>query len=40
MISDMASGVGYAPTPPADINQDGSVDISDVVFLVQTIMGN
>ena len=40
MISDMASGAGYAPTPPADVNQDGTVDISDVVFLVQTIMGN
>jgi hypothetical protein len=40
MISDMVSGVGYSPTPPADVNQDGSVDISDVVFLVQTIMGN
>jgi len=40
MISDMASGAGYAPTPPADVNQDGSVDISDVVFLVQTIIGN
>jgi len=40
MISDMVSGAGYAPTPPADVNQDGLVDISDVGFLVQTIMGN
>ena len=40
MISDMVSGVGYSPTPPADVNQDGSVDISDVVSLIQTIMGN
>ena len=40
MISDMASGFGYAPTPPADYNLDGSVNISDVIYLLQEILSN
>ena len=40
LVSDMASGYGYAPTPPADYNEDGSVDISDVILLLQTVLGN
>ena len=40
MISDMASGFGYSPTPPADYNLDGSVNISDVVLLLQEILSN
>jgi len=38
IIADMVSGLGYIPTPPADINVDGMIDISDVVFLVQLIL--
>jgi hypothetical protein len=40
MVSDMASGVGYAPTPPADYNQDASVDQSDVILLLQAVLSN
>ena len=40
LVSDMASGYGYAPTPPADYNDDGSVDISDVILLLQTVLSN
>ena len=40
MISDMASGFGYSPTPPADYNLDGSVNISDVLLLLQEILSN
>ncbi len=39
MVSDMASGIGYGPTPPADYNQDGSVNISDVILLLQFVLG-
>ena len=38
MIADMVSETGYAAMPPADVNQDGSVNISDVVLLLQAIM--
>jgi hypothetical protein len=40
MIADMASGFGYSPTPPADYNVDGSVNISDVVLLLQYVLNN
>lgn len=39
-ISDMSSGYGYNPTPPADFNEDGSVNISDLVLLLQSIINN
>ena len=39
-ISDMASGFGYSPTPPADYNQDSSVNISDVLLLLQIVLSN
>ena len=39
-ISDMASGIGYLPTPPADFNGDGSVTITDVILLLQYIINN
>ncbi len=38
LISDMASGEGIAPTPPADFNEDGSVTISDVIQFLQFIL--
>ncbi len=38
MILDMSSGVGYTPTPPADYNQDGAVNISDAFLLIQAIL--
>ena len=34
----MMTDYGYAPTPPADINGDGSVNISDIVTFIQLIM--
>ena len=37
-ITDMSSGYGYDPTPPADYNRDGIVDESDVTQLIQFIM--
>ena len=37
---DMASGNGYAPTPPADFNDDGSVTITDVILFLQYIINN
>jgi len=37
---DMASGNGYAPTPPADFNDDGSVTITDVILFLQYIIYN
>jgi len=40
MVADMASGFGYSPTPPADYNGDGSVNISDVVLLLQYVLNN
>ncbi|MDP6168822.1 MAG: aryl-sulfate sulfotransferase [Candidatus Marinimicrobia bacterium] len=39
-ISDMASGFGYESTPPADYNEDHSVDLSDLILLVQTVLSN
>ncbi|MBT7518870.1 MAG: hypothetical protein HN654_00750, partial [Candidatus Marinimicrobia bacterium] len=39
-ISDMVSGYGYNPTPPADYNRDGSVTIIDVLLLLQYIINN
>jgi hypothetical protein len=38
--SDMSSGYGYNPTPPADYNEDGSVTIIDVILLSQYIINN
>ena len=38
LVSDMVSGFGYAPTPPADLNEDGSVNISDMNLLIQSII--
>ena len=38
MISDMIYGGGYPVTPPADVNLDGNVNISDVASLVQIIL--
>ena len=38
--SDMSSGYGYNPTPPADYNRDGSVTIIDVLLLLQYIINN
>ena len=38
MISDMIYGGGYYVTPPADVNLDGNVNISDVASLVQIIL--
>tara|TARA_B110000438_G_scaffold61230_1_gene61514 strand:+ start:17059 stop:18513 length:1455 start_codon:yes stop_codon:yes gene_type:complete len=40
MVADMASGFGYSPTPPADYNEDGSVNISDVVLLMHAVLNN
>lgn len=37
-ISDMASGQGYEPTPPADFNEDGAVNINDVVVFLQFLL--
>jgi len=39
-VSDMASGIGYSASPPADYNEDGSVTISDVILLLQQIVNN
>lgn len=39
-VADMASGFGYTSTPPADYNGDGSVTITDVIMLLQTIINN
>ena len=36
--SDMFTGHGYLPTPPADYNQDGSVDQTDIVLLLNQIL--
>ena len=37
-IVDMMTDYGYGPTPPADINGDGNVNISDIVSFIQLIM--
>ena len=37
-IVDMMTDYGYGPTPPADINGDGIVNISDIVSFIQLIM--
>jgi hypothetical protein len=39
-ISDMSSGYGFNSTPPADFNEDGSVNISDLILLLQSIINN
>jgi hypothetical protein len=39
-ISDMSFGFNYNPTPPADFNEDSSVNISDVFLLLQFILNN
>ena len=39
-ISDMISGIGYSATPPADYNEDGFVNVLDVVAIVGNILGN
>ena len=39
-ISDMSSGYGFNSTPPADFNEDGSVNISDLILLLQIIINN
>ena len=38
--SDMSSGYGYNPTPPADYNRDGFVTHIDVILLLQYIIIN
>lgn len=35
---DMVLNIGYNPTPPADLNNDGTVTIEDVIALVQMAM--
>ena len=37
---DMIYGTGYNPTPPADLNGDGVVTMSDIVIMVQLAMNN
>ena len=37
-IVNMMTNYGYNPTPPADINGDGNVNISDLVSFIQLIM--
>ena len=39
IIADMIYCYGYDTTPPADVNHDGSVNISDVASLVQILLG-
>ena len=39
-ISDMSSGYVFNSTPPADFNEDGSVNISDLILLLQSIINN
>ena len=39
-ISDMSSGYGFNSTPPADFNEDGSVNISDLILLLQLLINN
>jgi hypothetical protein len=36
----MIYGTGYNPTPPADLNGDGVVTMSDIVIMVQLAMNN
>jgi hypothetical protein len=36
----MSSGYGFNSTPPADFNEDGSVNISDLILLLQSIINN
>jgi hypothetical protein len=38
--SDMSSGYGYNPTPPADYNEDGSVTTIDVILISLYIINN
>ena len=40
LISDMYYGFGYASTPPADYNGDGTLNFSDIMILVQFIINN
>ena len=37
-IADMHTGYGYLPTPPADYNQDGLVDETDIELLLNQIL--
>ena len=39
MVSDMASGFGYAPNAQADFNDNGAVGVDDAVQLMIYIMG-
>ncbi|MBT7373544.1 MAG: hypothetical protein HN815_06100, partial [Candidatus Marinimicrobia bacterium] len=39
-ISDMVSGYGYSPTPPADFNGNGEVTITDAILLALYIINN
>ncbi len=38
ITSDMFTGQGYLPTPPADYNQDGSVDQTEIELLLNQIL--
>jgi len=38
IVSDMFTGYEYLPTPPADYNQDGSVDQTDIELLLNQIL--
>ena len=38
IINDMLSGFGYNLAPTADVNSDGTIDISDIDILIQYIM--
>jgi hypothetical protein len=39
-ILDMVSGYGYSPTPPADFNGNGEVNITDATLLAVYIINN
>ena len=39
MVSDMASGFGYAPNAQADFNDNGAVSVDDAVQIMIYIMG-
>ena len=39
-LVDMTMNYGYEPTPPADFNNDGNVNISDIIMMVQFILTN
>ena len=38
IVSDIFTGHGYLPTPPADYNQAGSVDQTDIELLLNQIL--